>query len=383
MIVNEEFWQRDDETREELFKINSEQLQNEKQFRDGQQMESVSNHGSYIQKAQKLSFDNTQKYDNHDLEKRGKLRTERIEWNKKLQEMDNICNDIKENFNALKESMSALNAEISQIVEETKVASSEAEDKKKGKGKAKGKSKSKISKPSTDIKLPQNIPKLLEQCQNVEQNVPKWVYGNKLDKCNELLNTLIYDIIVQSNNEFAELIDHKKNVSGIEEETFKECTDKYMNFCLAIFEQINVLKEWKEMGSWSEQFHQEQNKLNGVIVESTFIKLQSLIPMNKQQKLSEDVKVTENEKINPEETDHANDNHESSEKEEIALDTIVSYLNEIEFVGDLKDEIKIKDDYKIKLSVDYVTYVTEIEQWLKNKQEQQAKEEEEEAEDTK
>lgn len=285
---------------------------------------SIDDHILNIEKIQQSSFNNTQKYNNQDSEKRNELRTERIEWQTKLTEMDNVCNLFNEKLNQLKESMAAFAAKISKID---------------------GKTKLKKCKGLTEITL--NLPidliqKLTQQCQYIEKYVPKWIYTNKVNQCYEMLNDLIYDIMVENNNHFAQLIVHKKNIKEIHDEIFIKCNDKYINLCLEIFDQINIIKEWKDNILWSDKFNKEQNKSDKIIVESTFIFLTNLVPMTDKQNSSNIIDI-----------------------EQIKLDKIKSYLNKIEFFGDSKDIIKVSDNYKIKLSVDYLTYVILIEQYLK------------------
>merc|ERR1719153_1658274 len=137
-----------------------------------------------IDETLKASHENTVRCDSQDVAKRGELMSERHEWREQLAAMDALDEEMKRNMADLKQRLTAFNGEIDKMVEETRNTEppkAAAKGKKAKKAKPK---KSKISKPTTDVSLPQDVPKLTEQCMLVEKAVPAWRYANHPDECN-------------------------------------------------------------------------------------------------------------------------------------------------------------------------------------------------------
>ena len=217
-MVDCEFWNEDEETAQKLQDENNQSIQNEQRFRE-ELNKKIREHTEYIVAVQKTAHQNAETFCKEDTEQRQKLRAERLEWNEKLKAMECTNQEMKGNLDTFKQNLTKFGVEIDKMVQDIKDA--DVEEAQRGK---KAKSKTKISKVTTDIVLPQNIVELVNDCKDVSENVPKWMYGDKIKACNEAIYSTLYEIQCQCNAQFSALIEHKQTVHNLNEECFKVCS---------------------------------------------------------------------------------------------------------------------------------------------------------------
>mmetsp|Transcript_30123 Transcript_30123/g.48157 ORF Transcript_30123/g.48157 Transcript_30123/m.48157 type:complete len:342 (+) Transcript_30123:1-1026(+) len=329
---------------------NNEMIQSEQQFRSAQN-EKIAHHTSYIAELQKASFVNTQQFTAEDTETRNQLRGERLQWNAKLHEMTNTMHELNGKFDSHSETLRNFAAGIDKIVEECQIAaaSKDAKTKKKAKSKPKPKpkAKSKKSEGCGDISLSFSVSNLVEQCKDIEDTVPMWLYGDQIRDCHSKMTAILYRVLMQCNTQFSKLVDHKLKVRKLDNEVFDASGDKYIALCLQIFEQLRMMADWKHDESWSSRLQEAQNESDDVWMAFRFAKLQSVVPMNEE---------VENE-----------ENEETTEQD---VQMALQYWNEIEFSSEVKKQITMRERC-IELKEKYANYVSKVEEWIKQKQEQE------------
>eukprot|EP01083_Nonionella_stella_P186602 683585_1 len=344
VVVNDEFWQKDGRIKNTLLQKSTRNIQNEQQFRASQSTE-INDHNTYIQTVQNESFQNIQTFTSNDLKERGELRSERLEWNQILSEMNVLNNGMKVNFDNFKQILTTFHDELNTMIQE----SATAEPSKKGKSKAK------TTKPSTnDMIFPLDISKLIEHCEKMEQNIPQWVYGDAITACNGEMYSILCEMYGQMNAQFAEFVNHiKTTLKGKENDVFSEYSEKYIELCSEILQQINTVIKWKASANWEAKLQDMQSKCESITIDSVFAKLQSIISMDEANgNPSKDDRT---------ETENENENESSS----MNLEMMKECLDAIPFASESKRNVIIKQR-TIELNQNYTEYIQNIERLIQH-----------------
>eukprot|EP01083_Nonionella_stella_P116263 345309_1 len=256
MVVNDEFW-------------SSQNIENEQRFRARQNTQ-INDHNTFIQTVQKESFQNIQTFASNDLKERGELRSERLEWNQTLTQMDEILTTFHE-----------------------------------------------------ELTFPFDIPKLMEHCQKMEQNVPEWVYGDAVSACHGEMYSILYETCAHF----------------VKENDALKYSDKYIELCSQMLQQVNAVIQWKASANVCKAKLQDmQHRCEGIMVDSVFAKLQSVISMDEA---------------------NSNDNESTS----MNLQMMKECLDAIQFTSESKRNVIIKQ-HTIELNHNYTEYIRNVERLI-------------------
>ena len=348
IVADETFWSEDAEKRERIKAENEKEIDDERQFR-AQQPPKISEYESMIEQSQRSAFGNTMKFSSDDATERSKLREQRIEWNRQMTAMKELKDGMNDNAEDLMNRLSGYRTEISKLIEEIKAM--EPVKSKKG-GKSKGK-KSKIAAPTTSISMTEDIPKLVEQCQRVEQDVPEWHYGVKTEECNTLLHSFLFKILTESNEQFRDLVGYRETVENLEDALFEQIEGEFIGLYLPLFQQFEIASKWRECGAVHLKLVDAQKRADRLMAESALAKLKMLMTMDERQHNDD------------ERQEDGGDQQEVPEP--IELDQVVGYLKAIPFDVDSRTTIAVKERL-IKLNEEQTQFISKVEQWVKQKQ---------------
>ncbi len=349
ITADDVFWSNDAEKREREQIENTKDIEDERQFRAGQPT-AINEFDTAIEHALRSSFGNTEKFSTDDATERSQLRTERLEWNRQMMTMADLKTATKENVgDDVVERLGAFRVEVANVVEQIK-AMEPAKATKKG-GKSKGK-KSKLTKPTTSISMPQDVPKLVVQCQSVEQDVPKWLYGGATDECNTMVHSLLHRALTVSNVQFRELIEWRVTVRNWDDALYEELKEQYIQFYGAVFDQMETVSKWRECVAFQVKLMEARKRTEHLVVDSVLAKLKALMAMDQMANVQ---------RSSEEEEDDA-----EADVVVVGLDEVVGCWESIAFDGDSKTIISVHQR-PFTLSSAHVDFIESVRQWVQQR----------------